>query len=117
MDVKDAALLVSTCITLNLPPALTLEQGLDKIKEAVNQLKSKPPSCSSGMYRIQVLEFYLGLLLYALSPYIYIYFFFFPNAEDILVIEYEGIIRVSFFLESAPSEIPNHVLLQLKSSS
>ncbi|KAL2484725.1 Protein PHYLLO [Abeliophyllum distichum] len=54
VDVKDAALLVSTCITRNLPPALTLDQGLDKIKEAVEELKAKPPSCSSGMYRIQV---------------------------------------------------------------
>lgn len=62
MDVKDAALLVSTCITRNLPPALTLEQGLDKIKEAVNELKSKPPSCSSGMYRIQVLYFFFPML-------------------------------------------------------
>ncbi|KAK4479848.1 hypothetical protein RD792_015391 [Penstemon davidsonii] len=54
LDSKDATLLVNTCITLTLPPALTLEQGLDKIKEAVAELKVKPPSCSSGMYRFQL---------------------------------------------------------------
>ncbi|CAK9181626.1 unnamed protein product [Ilex paraguariensis] len=54
LEVEDAKLLVETCITRTLPPALTLEQGLEKIKEAVEELKSKPPSCARGMYRIQV---------------------------------------------------------------
>lgn len=53
LDPKDAALLVSTCITRTLSPALTLEQGLDRIQEAVEQLKANPP-CSSGMFRFQV---------------------------------------------------------------
>lgn len=58
LDDKDAALLVNTCITRNLPPVLSLEQGLDVIKAAVEELKANPPSCSSGMYRFQVLQSY-----------------------------------------------------------
>ena len=54
LDPKDAALLVSTCITRNLAPALTLEQGLDCIQEAVEKLKANPPSCPIGMVRFQV---------------------------------------------------------------
>ncbi|XP_071926454.1 protein PHYLLO, chloroplastic isoform X3 [Coffea arabica] len=54
LDPKDAALLVSTCITRNLAPALTLEQGLDCIQEAVEKLKASPPSCPIGMVRFQV---------------------------------------------------------------
>ncbi|KAG8366507.1 hypothetical protein BUALT_Bualt17G0087200 [Buddleja alternifolia] len=54
LDAKNAALMVNTCITRNLPPALSLEQGLDRIKEAVEELKAKPPTCSSGMYRFQL---------------------------------------------------------------
>ncbi|KAL6529268.1 hypothetical protein OROGR_014891 [Orobanche gracilis] len=50
----DAALLVSTCITRNLAPVLSLEQGLDRIKESVEKMKANPPSCSSGMYRFQL---------------------------------------------------------------
>ncbi|KAL2486765.1 protein PHYLLO [Abeliophyllum distichum] len=56
VDVKDVALLVSTCITRNLPPALTLDQGLDKIKEVVEELKAKPPSCSSGIQKLSSLS-------------------------------------------------------------
>lgn len=54
LEPEDAALLVSRCITQTLPPALTLEQGLDRIQEAVEELKSKPPCSSSGMFRFQV---------------------------------------------------------------
>ncbi|KAJ8564701.1 hypothetical protein K7X08_001161 [Anisodus acutangulus] len=54
LEPEDAALLISTCITRTLSPALTLEQGLEKIKEAVEELKAKPPCCSSGMFRFQV---------------------------------------------------------------
>ncbi|KAK4430131.1 protein PHYLLO, chloroplastic [Sesamum alatum] len=54
LEGKDAALLVNTCITRNLPPALSLEQGLDRIREAVEVLKANPPACSSGMYRFQL---------------------------------------------------------------
>lgn len=53
LEAKDAALLVSTCITRTLPPALTLEQGLDSIEEAVEEFKSKRP-CSTGMLTFQV---------------------------------------------------------------
>ncbi|KAH6797875.1 2-oxoglutarate decarboxylase/hydro-lyase/magnesium ion-binding protein [Perilla frutescens var. hirtella] len=54
LDDKDAALLVNTCISRNLPPVLSVEQGLDVIKAAVEELKANPPSCSSGMYRFQL---------------------------------------------------------------
>ncbi|KAK4410396.1 protein PHYLLO, chloroplastic [Sesamum angolense] len=54
LEGKNAALLVNTCITRNLPPALSLEQGLDRIKEAVEELRANPPSCSSGMYKFQL---------------------------------------------------------------
>ncbi|MCD7460991.1 hypothetical protein HAX54_044960 [Datura stramonium] len=54
LEPEDAALLISKCITRTLSPALTLEQGLEKIKEAVEELKAKPPCCSSGMFRFQV---------------------------------------------------------------
>lgn len=56
LEPEDAALLISTCITRNLAPALTLEQGLEKIKVAVDELKAKPPCSSSGMFRFQVLQ-------------------------------------------------------------
>lgn len=55
LDDKEAALLVNTCITRNLQPAFSLEQGLDMIKAAVDEMKANPPICSSGMYRFQVL--------------------------------------------------------------
>lgn len=48
-------MLEETCITRTLPPALTLELGLQKIKSAVNELKLNPPQSSSGMFRFQVL--------------------------------------------------------------
>nr|XP_016472808.1 PREDICTED: protein PHYLLO, chloroplastic-like isoform X2 [Nicotiana tabacum] len=54
LEPEDAALLVSTCITRTLSPALTLEQGLERIKVAVEELKAKPPCCSSGMFRFRV---------------------------------------------------------------
>lgn len=55
LDDKDAALLVNTCITRNLAPVLSLEQGLDAIKAAVEEMKANPPHCSTGMYRFQVI--------------------------------------------------------------
>ncbi|KAK2976386.1 hypothetical protein RJ640_008096 [Escallonia rubra] len=54
LEAEDAELLLATCITRTLPPALTLEHGLDKIKEAVEDLKLNPLCCTSGMYRFQV---------------------------------------------------------------
>ncbi|GER31893.1 2-succinyl-5-enolpyruvyl-6-hydroxy-3-cyclohexene-1-carboxylate synthase [Striga asiatica] len=54
LDAKDAALLVNTCITRSLPPVLSLEQGLERIKESVAELRANPPCCSSGMYRFQL---------------------------------------------------------------
>ncbi|XP_051146167.1 protein PHYLLO, chloroplastic [Andrographis paniculata] len=54
LEGEEAALLVNTCITRNLPPVLSLEHGLERVKEAVEELKSNPPPSSSGMYRFQV---------------------------------------------------------------
>lgn len=54
LESKDAALLVSTCIRRILSPALTLEQGLDKIQEAVEELKGNPHCSSRGMITFEV---------------------------------------------------------------
>ncbi|CAI9096378.1 OLC1v1032508C2 [Oldenlandia corymbosa var. corymbosa] len=55
MEAEEAALVICSCITKVLPPALTLEEGLNKIDEAIQHLKSMaPPSSSSGMFRFQV---------------------------------------------------------------
>ncbi|EXB44935.1 Protein PHYLLO [Morus notabilis] len=53
-EMEDGDLAVETCITRALPPALTLEQGIEKIREAVEDLKLNPPSTSSGFLRFQV---------------------------------------------------------------
>lgn len=42
------------CVTRTLPPALTLEEGLQKFKDALEMLKMSPPSCSTGFLRFQV---------------------------------------------------------------
>ncbi|KAK8309972.1 hypothetical protein V6Z12_D02G156700 [Gossypium hirsutum] len=51
---EDDDLVVETCITRTLPPALTLEHGLQSIKQAVEELKFNPPCASSGVLRFQV---------------------------------------------------------------
>ncbi|XP_024956733.2 protein PHYLLO, chloroplastic isoform X5 [Citrus sinensis] len=53
MDCEEGDLVVETSITRTLPPALTLEHGLESISEAVNKLKTDPPSSSSGVLRFQ----------------------------------------------------------------
>lgn len=53
-ELKDGDLEVETCITRTLPPALTLEHGLQSIREAVEELKLNPPRSSSGVLRFQV---------------------------------------------------------------
>ncbi|KAL7171373.1 hypothetical protein ACSBR2_036094 [Camellia fascicularis] len=54
LEDEDVELLVETCIMRTLPPALTLEHGLQMIKDAVDELKSNPPCFNSGIYRFQV---------------------------------------------------------------
>ncbi|XP_052198857.1 protein PHYLLO, chloroplastic isoform X2 [Diospyros lotus] len=54
LEAEDAELLLATCITRALPPALTLEVGLHNIKDAIDEFESNPPRSSSGMYRFQV---------------------------------------------------------------
>lgn len=53
-EIENGDLLVETCVTRNLSPALTLEEGLNKIKDEVDKLKLSPPTSSRGMYRFQV---------------------------------------------------------------
>lgn len=52
-ELEETDFVVEACITRTLPPALTLECGLDSIKEAVNKLKLNPPA--NGVFRFQVL--------------------------------------------------------------
>ncbi|PKI53169.1 hypothetical protein CRG98_026474, partial [Punica granatum] len=52
-DAEDGDVVVETCITRTLPPALTLEQGLESIKKAIEKLKLDPPGSTSGMLRFQ----------------------------------------------------------------
>lgn len=56
LEVDEAEMLLATCITRVLSPALTLELGLEKIRDAVSELKSKPKpsSVNGGMYRFQI---------------------------------------------------------------
>ncbi|KAI4357933.1 hypothetical protein L6164_001848 [Bauhinia variegata] len=51
---EDGDLRFENCITRTLSPALTLEEGLEKINEAVQTLKLDPPCGSSGFLRFQV---------------------------------------------------------------
>ncbi|PNX63502.1 protein PHYLLO chloroplastic-like [Trifolium pratense] len=53
-DVEDYQVIFEHCVTRTLPPALTLDDGLQKLKEALEMLKLAPPSCSSGFLRFQV---------------------------------------------------------------
>jgi isochorismate synthase/2-succinyl-5-enolpyruvyl-6-hydroxy-3-cyclohexene-1-carboxylate synthase/2-succinyl-6-hydroxy-2,4-cyclohexadiene-1-carboxylate synthase/O-succinylbenzoate synthase len=50
----DDDLVVQVCVTRTLPPALTLELGLESLKEAIDELKTNPPKSSSGVLRFQV---------------------------------------------------------------
>lgn len=55
-DTDDSDLVIETCLARNLTPALTIEQGLERIKEAVEELKLNPPSACSGILRFQVIN-------------------------------------------------------------
>lgn len=52
--IEDGNVVFETCIARTLPPALTLEQGLRRIKEAVETMKMNPPSSAGGIFRFQV---------------------------------------------------------------
>ncbi|XP_065879910.1 protein PHYLLO, chloroplastic isoform X2 [Euphorbia lathyris] len=51
---EDCEVVIETCITRTLPPALTLEHGLESIREAVEEVKLNPLVPSSGLLRFQV---------------------------------------------------------------
>lgn len=53
-NMEDGELVVETSVTRTLPAALTLERGLESIKEALEELKLNPPSSSHGVIRFQV---------------------------------------------------------------
>lgn len=53
-DVEDYEVVFEHCVTRTLPPALTLEEGLQKFKDALEILKLSPPSSSTGFLRFQV---------------------------------------------------------------
>ncbi|XP_050226145.1 protein PHYLLO, chloroplastic isoform X2 [Mercurialis annua] len=53
-DNMECELVIQTCITRTLTPALTLEHGLKSVKEAVEELKLNPPASSTGIFRFQV---------------------------------------------------------------
>ncbi|KAJ6357007.1 hypothetical protein OIU78_004991 [Salix suchowensis] len=52
LEGEDCNLVLETCITRALPPALTLERGIESIKAAVVGLKSNPPCSSHGVFQI-----------------------------------------------------------------
>ncbi|WJX87640.1 hypothetical protein P8452_69808 [Trifolium repens] len=54
-DVEDYQILFEHCVTRTLPPSLTLENGLQKLKDVLQMLKLAPPSCSTGFLRFQVM--------------------------------------------------------------
>ncbi|XP_038988041.1 protein PHYLLO, chloroplastic isoform X3 [Phoenix dactylifera] len=54
LELGDMDLPVELSVTRALPPALTLREGFDKIKEAIEKLKANPPCLRSGVLRIQV---------------------------------------------------------------
>ncbi|XP_050872280.1 protein PHYLLO, chloroplastic isoform X2 [Lathyrus oleraceus] len=53
-DVEDYEVVFEHCVTRTLPPALTLEEGLQKFKDALEILKLSPPPSSTGFLRFQV---------------------------------------------------------------
>ncbi|KAG1327480.1 putative protein PHYLLO, chloroplastic [Cocos nucifera] len=54
LELGDMDLPVDISLTRALPPALTLRDGFDKMKEAIETLKANPPCSRSGILRIQV---------------------------------------------------------------
>ena len=64
LEAGEVELLMATCITRTLSPALTLEHGLDQIDNAIRHLKSNPPFTTIGMYRFEVYRVYHVLLDY-----------------------------------------------------
>ncbi|KAK9051156.1 hypothetical protein SSX86_027782 [Deinandra increscens subsp. villosa] len=54
LETGEAELLLAACITRTLHPALTLELGLERIKDAVEELRAKDCSAKAGMYRFQI---------------------------------------------------------------
>ena len=62
-DVEENDVVFEQCVTRTLPPALTLEEGLRKIKDAVEMLKVAPPRSSTGFLRFQVSKLFVSVFL------------------------------------------------------
>jgi len=53
-DVLEKEVRFEQCVTRTLSPALTLEEGLEKLKAALHTVKLQKPSSSTGFLRFQV---------------------------------------------------------------
>lgn len=53
-DILEKEVVFEQCVTHTLSPALTLEEGLEKFKEALQMLKSNRPLSPTGFFRFQV---------------------------------------------------------------
>lgn len=53
-DVEESDVVFEHCVTWTLPPALTVEDALLKLKDALQTLKTSPPRSSTGFLRFQV---------------------------------------------------------------
>ncbi|KAL9321749.1 hypothetical protein ACSQ67_009802 [Phaseolus vulgaris] len=53
-DVLEKEVLFEQCVTRTLSPALTLEEGLEKLKDALHTLKLQRPPSSTGFLRFQL---------------------------------------------------------------
>ena len=74
-------LMVQVCVTRTLPPALTLELGLERLIEAVDQLKANPPKSSTGVLRFQVRFAFFVFV----NVFLFFFFFFLVRAETIIL--------------------------------
>ncbi|CAN6550368.1 unnamed protein product [Malus baccata var. baccata] len=57
-ETEDGDLVIETGVTWTLTPALTFPQGLEKIREAVEELKLNPPSTCTGIHSYPL--FFMG---------------------------------------------------------
>jgi isochorismate synthase / 2-succinyl-5-enolpyruvyl-6-hydroxy-3-cyclohexene-1-carboxylate synthase / 2-succinyl-6-hydroxy-2,4-cyclohexadiene-1-carboxylate synthase / o-succinylbenzoate synthase len=53
-NIDDRDLPVDVSLTRRLPPALTVNDGLDALQRAADEAKSSPPGAGSGVIRFEV---------------------------------------------------------------
>ncbi|KAM1085477.1 hypothetical protein PS2_010979 [Malus domestica] len=96
-ETEDGDLVIETGVTWTLTPALTLPQGLEKIREAVEELKLNPPSTCTGIHRFQViknLRFHTGLSHNDVEN---------PSYKSLYVNETRGVFGIGAAVHFAPS--------------